>query len=283
MDYPLSSRLDETDAMVIFDNVLIPWERVFIYRDAEMCNGLYNRTGAMPQIMHQFSHQEFGEGRVHDGGGVRDGALDQGRCASACSGHAGRTHPIYRVRARLPARQRGRCSAERAGLHDAGRDAAMDHPDDVPEDVHPDVRDHPDPRRRRAGRGAVLSPNFRVRSARTSKPISRRPMPTRAIASSCSVSHSTPRCRRSRAASSSTSAIIPATRCGLPGRCTNLRQGRLRGSDQRACSTISNRVRPATGRRSDSSQCSPPRSRRHFFERSRWRSRTPAFPLEQPG
>lgn len=55
MDYPLSSRLDETDAMVVFDNVLIPWERVFIYRDAEMCNGLYNRTGAMPQIMHQFS------------------------------------------------------------------------------------------------------------------------------------------------------------------------------------------------------------------------------------
>lgn len=55
MDYPLSTRLDETDAMVIFDDVLVPWERVFIYRDAEMCNGLYNRTGAMPQIMHQFS------------------------------------------------------------------------------------------------------------------------------------------------------------------------------------------------------------------------------------
>jgi 4-hydroxyphenylacetate 3-monooxygenase len=55
MDYPLSTRLDESDAMVIFDNVLVPWERVFIYRDAEMCNGLYNRTGAMPQIMHQFS------------------------------------------------------------------------------------------------------------------------------------------------------------------------------------------------------------------------------------
>ena len=54
MDYPLSSRLDETDAMVVFDNVLVPWERVFIHRDAEMCNGLYNRTGAMPQIMHQF-------------------------------------------------------------------------------------------------------------------------------------------------------------------------------------------------------------------------------------
>ena len=55
MDYPLSARFDETDAMVIFDDVLVPWERVFIHRDAELCNGLYNRTGIMPQIMHQFS------------------------------------------------------------------------------------------------------------------------------------------------------------------------------------------------------------------------------------
>ena len=55
MDYPLSSRLDETDGMVVFDNVLVPWERVFIHRDPEMCNGLYNRTGAMPHVMHQFT------------------------------------------------------------------------------------------------------------------------------------------------------------------------------------------------------------------------------------
>jgi len=55
MDYPLSARLDEGDAMVIFEEALVPWDRVFIYRDAEMCNGLYNRTGAMPQIMHQFT------------------------------------------------------------------------------------------------------------------------------------------------------------------------------------------------------------------------------------
>jgi len=55
MDFPLSARFDETDAMVIFDDVLVPWERVFIHRDPELCNGLYNRTGMMPQIMHQFS------------------------------------------------------------------------------------------------------------------------------------------------------------------------------------------------------------------------------------
>ena len=47
MDFPLSSRLDETDAMVVFDDVLVPWERVFIHRNADMCNGLYVRTGSM--------------------------------------------------------------------------------------------------------------------------------------------------------------------------------------------------------------------------------------------
>jgi 4-hydroxyphenylacetate 3-monooxygenase len=55
MDYPLSSRFDEGDALAVFDNVLVPWERVFIHRDPEMCNGLYARTGAMPQVMHQTS------------------------------------------------------------------------------------------------------------------------------------------------------------------------------------------------------------------------------------
>ncbi len=55
MDYPLSSRFDETDAVVVFDDVPVPWERVFIHRDADLCNGLYDRTGMMPQIMHQFS------------------------------------------------------------------------------------------------------------------------------------------------------------------------------------------------------------------------------------
>jgi len=55
MDHPLSHRLDELDGMVVFDDVLVPWERTFVYRDVEMCNGLFNRTGAMEQVMHQFS------------------------------------------------------------------------------------------------------------------------------------------------------------------------------------------------------------------------------------
>src|SRR5438094_4242304 len=55
MDYPLSSRLDEGDGLAVFDDVLVPWERVFIHRDPEMCNGLFQPTQAMPQVMHQTS------------------------------------------------------------------------------------------------------------------------------------------------------------------------------------------------------------------------------------
>ena len=55
LDFPLSSRLDEGDGLAVFDDVVVPWERVFIHRDPEMCNGLFQRTQAMPQVMHQTS------------------------------------------------------------------------------------------------------------------------------------------------------------------------------------------------------------------------------------
>jgi 4-hydroxyphenylacetate 3-monooxygenase len=34
-DYPLASRVDEVDTMIVFDDVLIPWEDVFFYRHVE--------------------------------------------------------------------------------------------------------------------------------------------------------------------------------------------------------------------------------------------------------
>ena len=39
--------------MVIFKEVLVPWERVFIHRNVEMCNGLYPRTQASSHTQHQ--------------------------------------------------------------------------------------------------------------------------------------------------------------------------------------------------------------------------------------
>jgi 4-hydroxyphenylacetate 3-monooxygenase len=45
-DYPLTSRFDETDALVVFDDVFVPWERVFVYRDRETMSAQWNLTPA---------------------------------------------------------------------------------------------------------------------------------------------------------------------------------------------------------------------------------------------
>lgn len=52
-DHPLGSRFDEMDAMVFFDDVLVPWERVFLMGDTELANGAYGRTGAVLHMAHQ--------------------------------------------------------------------------------------------------------------------------------------------------------------------------------------------------------------------------------------
>jgi 4-hydroxyphenylacetate 3-monooxygenase len=52
-DHPLGSRFEEMDAVVIFDDVFVPWERVFLYRDIKRCNEAYARTGAIVHMTHQ--------------------------------------------------------------------------------------------------------------------------------------------------------------------------------------------------------------------------------------
>ena len=43
-DYPLSSRFDESDSLVVFDDVLVPWEHVFIYKNIELTAGQFSVT-----------------------------------------------------------------------------------------------------------------------------------------------------------------------------------------------------------------------------------------------
>jgi 4-hydroxyphenylacetate 3-monooxygenase len=50
-DYPLSSRMDENDAILIFDKVLIPWEDLFVYRDVEAANNFYAGSGFSHRFM----------------------------------------------------------------------------------------------------------------------------------------------------------------------------------------------------------------------------------------
>ncbi|TGN65788.1 4-hydroxyphenylacetate 3-hydroxylase [Nocardioides eburneiflavus] len=45
-DYPLSSRYDETDALLVFDDVFIPWEDVFVYKDVPGLRKQFFDTGA---------------------------------------------------------------------------------------------------------------------------------------------------------------------------------------------------------------------------------------------
>ena len=52
-DAPLSSRYEEMDAVIVFDNVLVPWERIFMYGEPELCNPAFSATNAVVHMMHQ--------------------------------------------------------------------------------------------------------------------------------------------------------------------------------------------------------------------------------------
>src|SRR5881296_1889653 len=43
-DYPLSSRFDEVDTTVVFNDVFVPWEQVFIYRNVDLVNAQFHET-----------------------------------------------------------------------------------------------------------------------------------------------------------------------------------------------------------------------------------------------
>jgi len=45
-DYPLASRFDENDAILYFDDVKVPWERVFVDRNIVMCQKQFHATPA---------------------------------------------------------------------------------------------------------------------------------------------------------------------------------------------------------------------------------------------
>jgi 4-hydroxyphenylacetate 3-monooxygenase len=45
-DYPLSTRYDETDALLVFEDVFIPWHRIFVYRDIVGVRRQFFDTGA---------------------------------------------------------------------------------------------------------------------------------------------------------------------------------------------------------------------------------------------
>jgi 4-hydroxyphenylacetate 3-monooxygenase len=52
-DHPLGSRFEEMDCVVFFDDVVVPWERVFLLGDIEMINATANVTHSSRHSAHQ--------------------------------------------------------------------------------------------------------------------------------------------------------------------------------------------------------------------------------------
>jgi 4-hydroxyphenylacetate 3-monooxygenase len=52
-DAPLAARFDETDCVLIFEDVLVPWERVFVHNDPALARGIYINTPAHVYGNHQ--------------------------------------------------------------------------------------------------------------------------------------------------------------------------------------------------------------------------------------
>src|SRR5439155_354728 len=52
-DHPLGSRFEEMDCIVFFDDVLVPWERVFLLYDVERLNATPHATHSTAHSAHQ--------------------------------------------------------------------------------------------------------------------------------------------------------------------------------------------------------------------------------------
>ncbi|MCY9140417.1 4-hydroxyphenylacetate 3-monooxygenase, oxygenase component [Peribacillus frigoritolerans] len=52
-DHPLGSRFEEMDTIVVFDDVVVPWDRVFSLGDVATCNEAYNASNAVVHMTHQ--------------------------------------------------------------------------------------------------------------------------------------------------------------------------------------------------------------------------------------
>jgi 4-hydroxyphenylacetate 3-monooxygenase len=52
-DHPLGSRFEEIDAVVVFDDVHVPFERCFLLGHPDLCNSFYTDTTAVAHMTHQ--------------------------------------------------------------------------------------------------------------------------------------------------------------------------------------------------------------------------------------
>ncbi|MEK4484247.1 4-hydroxyphenylacetate 3-monooxygenase, oxygenase component [Psychrobacillus sp. FSL H8-0484] len=58
-NYPLSSRYEEMDSLVVFDNVLVPWDRVFFYDNIPVSTSFMISSSFLPFTLHQVASRQI--------------------------------------------------------------------------------------------------------------------------------------------------------------------------------------------------------------------------------
>ena len=124
-DHPFSSRFDEQDAFVIFDNVEVPRERVFIDGNLAVYNSVMKTT--LVAEHHAADHDPgANQARIRLGAGLRHGRSDQPDPAASRAA-ARRDRHVRRARARRGVRGgagRARIRQRHVGVRRCGRSAA---------------------------------------------------------------------------------------------------------------------------------------------------------------
>ncbi|MRX73560.1 4-hydroxyphenylacetate 3-monooxygenase, oxygenase component [Bacillus lacus] len=59
VNYPLSSRFDEMDTVLVFDHVLVPWDRVLFYHRADLAQRLFSESSFTQQALHQVINRQI--------------------------------------------------------------------------------------------------------------------------------------------------------------------------------------------------------------------------------
>ena len=118
-DYPLSARFDEVDTTVVFDDVFVPWDQVFVYKNVELVTAQFHESpahvqGELPVAGALRRQARAPRGARHE---ARRGRARRGRRHYA--GHARRRHR-HALRDLRRAREGGRAlSARQRGLRAA--------------------------------------------------------------------------------------------------------------------------------------------------------------------
>ena len=119
-DHPLGSRFEEMDCVAFFDDVLVPWERVFLLGDVDLINGAGHTTGSSMHSAHQGAAKNLAKCEFVLGVALHMTQTLGNAHLPHYRGAAGRADDVHGADAGLPAGLRGRRGPRSVGHHAPG-------------------------------------------------------------------------------------------------------------------------------------------------------------------